>query len=155
MFKNFKLKFVLGILPVIVHYADIKKKNVAGYASGPYVRIKPEYRHDEGLHEHEFMHVKQGYIGLIGCVLLGLLLNQFIDFDYILEAAFGIGAASHPLLYLLVTRYKLFAEVVAYAKQAEFYPTDKTELFGKFIAENYKLDISAEDATKMIRKSMS
>lgn len=150
----FKLKFVFGILPVIVHYTDKVKEGFAGTAQGPYVRIRPKYRHDKGLLEHELMHVKQGYTGLLTSIGIGLLLAQFIDFDYILETFFGIGVASHPLLYLLVTRYKLFAEVMAYAKQIQYCKTDQTDRFAGFIADKYDLDVDKEEVKKMLHKSM-
>lgn len=96
--------------------------NAAGCARGPLIFIRPEYREDKGLLAHEQTHVKQWF-----CTL-GL----------------------HSFLYLLVDRYRLWAEVEAYKVQATHYPDDRRPLFAHFISTNYGLSISEADALKLL-----
>ncbi len=77
--------------PHITVYTDRLPDGVGGCANGPLIRIRPKYREDVGIHEHELEHVRQWWITL------------------------GV----HSLLYLLVRRYRLWAEVQAYRAQME------------------------------------
>ncbi len=70
-------------------YTDDLPDGVGGEARGPVIRIRTKYRQDEGIHAHELEHVRQWWVTL------------------------GI----HSLLYLVVRRYRLWAEVQAYREQ--------------------------------------
>ncbi len=96
----------------------------AGCARGPFIFIRPQYRTDKGLLEHEKVHVGQAVRGL------------FIF---------------HALLYLLSDKYKLNCEVEAYKEQAKHYEDDRTPQFAVFIADDYGLSITAKDALKLLR----
>jgi hypothetical protein len=95
----------------------------AGCARGPVVFIRPEYRDDRGLYEHELTHVKQWFR------TLGL----------------------HSFLYLLSDRYKLACEVEAYREQDKHYAEDRRALFAKFIAQDYDLDITQDEALALLQ----
>lgn len=95
--------------------------NAGACARGPVIFIRPKYRNDVGLYEHELMHVKQW--------------------------VFSLGL--HSFLYLLSKRYRLWSEVQAYQKQLEYSPQD-INLFAKFIAENYGLKITQEEAKELV-----
>ena len=73
-------------------YTDRLPQNSNGCANGPIIRIRPAYKGDEGLKQHEICHVHQWWR------TLGL----------------------HSLLYLVSKRYRLRAEVEAYRKQLEY-----------------------------------
>lgn len=103
-------------------YTDKLPDNVAGRTNGFVIRIKPSYRDDAGLLAHELVHVKQWW------VTLGL----------------------HSLLYLLSDRYKLWAEVQAYKEQAKHYADDRKPQFAGFISSNYGLDVTPEQALKLL-----
>ena len=121
-----KIKTVYKILPVIVIYTDRVPEGSAGCANAMIVRIRPKYKGDEGLLQHELTHVKQAYRLLI---------------------------LFHSLLYLLDDSYRLHAEVEAYRKQLE-YSQDKvtdTARFAGFIAGKYDLGISREAAAMLLR----
>ena len=94
----------------------------AGCARGPAILIRPTYRDDAGLHAHEMEHVWQGMATLF------------------------IG---HALLYLFFKPYRLWAEVKAYRKQLELSPGRK-QLFAGFIANDYGLDITVENAGQLL-----
>jgi hypothetical protein len=97
----------------------------AGATRGPVIFIRPEKRGDEGLYRHELAHVRQSLAGLL---------------------------VVHALLYLLVPRYRLWAEVQAYREQSRYYLEDRIPLFARFIAEKYRLNITAAEAEKLLRK---
>ena len=96
----------------------------AGCAFGPIVLIRPKYKDDKGLVAHELMHVKQWVF------------------------TFGI----HGFLYLLSDVYKLWAEVQAYKKQATYYDDDRLPMFAGFISTRYDLNITPENALKLLRE---
>lgn len=89
------------------------------------IRILGKYRDDEGIYQHELLHVKQFY-----CTL-GL----------------------HCLLYKFVPEYKLWAEVEAYKKQLKYYPDDKSELFAEFISTRYGLKVAKEYALWLLKQN--
>lgn len=61
------------------------------------------------------------------------------------------GCALHPIAYLLLPRYRLWAEARAYRIQLKHYPDDRTRLFAGFIATRYNLKISAEKALEALK----
>ena len=93
----------------------------AGCARGPFIFIRPEFKDDKGLLAHERTHVKQ-WVRTLGL---------------------------HSLLYVLSSKYKLNCEIEAYKKQLEFSPNNK-DLFAYFISVNYGLDITKEEAYKLL-----
>lgn len=89
----------------------------AGCAWGPIVLIRPKYRDDVGLLEHEQVHVRQFW------------------------RTFGL----HGLLYWLLPKYRLAAEAEAYAKQYARRP-DKLALYASFIVKRYGLKVTQGEA---------
>jgi hypothetical protein len=105
-------------------YTDDIPTGFAGIAVAWFVRIRPAYRDDIGLREHEFVHVAQFWR------TCGL---------------YGIG-------YLLFKSFRLKAEVEAYKVQLQ-YCLDKEGSrwkFARFIAEKYRLDIAAPAAYDLL-----
>lgn len=94
---------------------------MAAATRGPVVFIRPEYKDDIGLREHEMTHVKQWF------------------------ASLGL----HSFLYLFCAKYKLWAEVQAYKVQLKYSP-GREALFAGFIANRYGLDISQEEALRLL-----
>ena len=97
-------------------------KGAAGCARGPIIFIRPEYRNDIGLREHEKVHRTQWLL------------------------TFGI----HSILYLISKSYRLESEVEAYRVQLEHSPGNES-LFAKFIAEKYGLDITQAEAMELLK----
>ena len=97
--------------PSLTFYTDWLPYGVGGAANGPVVRIRPLYRHDVGIHKHEYQHVNQFWVvGLAAVFVLGLV-------DVTLALA---GFAAHPLLYKFCRKYRLLCEVSAYKVQMQF-----------------------------------
>ena len=98
--------------PSLTFYTDRLPKGVGGDAHGPIVRIRPIYRGDVGLHEHEQAHVNQWWVvGLVSAALLSHMVNV---------AAMPLAVAVHPALYRFVRQYRLWAEVRAYCIQMQY-----------------------------------
>lgn len=110
---------------MIFYTACFVQPGFAATTRGPLVFIRPEYRQDIGLLEHERVHVRQ-WLRTLGL---------------------------HSLLYAVSKAYRLGSEVEAYREQARHYQDDRRPLFAEFIAYNYGLDITADVALKLLRKS--
>lgn len=107
----------------MVFYTDrFVPSNAAGCARGPIIFIRPQYRDDKGLLAHEERHALQWWRTL----------------------------TLHSWLYLLSKSYRLKAEVECYRIQASFYPDDRRPLFAKFIARSYGLQITEQEALKLL-----
>ena len=112
--------------PGLLFYTEKLPAGCGGCANGPIIRIRPRYRNDKGLHEHEAEHVRQWWR------TLGL----------------------HSLLYLVSRKYRLWAEVAAYRVQLQNPPAKDTgeqigcyvELYSTALADKYGLDITAAAA---------
>ena len=104
-------------------YVDTLPPNVGGEARGFVIRILKKYKDDEGIYQHELIHVKQWLFSL------GL----------------------HSILYRVWDWYKLGAEVAAYREQLKHYPDDRTELFASYISLYYNLNVTKEEAEALLR----
>lgn len=134
----------------LTFYVKSLPPNVGGEARGPVIRILEKYRNDRGIYEHEVEHVQQWFVGaFVGAALIALLWHFYPVFDKSLAV---LGMATHPLLYSLVPRYKLWCEVQAYREQAKHYEDDRRPLFAQFIARNYGLKVTAAEALSMLNK---
>jgi hypothetical protein len=56
--------------PALIIYTDDLPDDVGGRSFGPYVRIRPKYRDDEGILQHELSHVELWWLtfGLNGLI---------------------------------------------------------------------------------------
>lgn len=139
-------------LPSITIYTDNLPTDVGGCANGPVVRIRTRYRDDTGIHAHEAEHVRQWYVGvLIGALAVLAISSMPSEWSGYWPLALSAGCALHPLAYMLLPRYRLWAEARAYRIQASCYPDDRTRLFAGFLASRYGLTVSVDDAEAAIR----
>lgn len=115
---------ILRLWPLsIIFYTDKLPDGVGGRANGPVIRIRPKYKMDAGLHEHELMHVAQWWV------------------------TFGL----HPLMYKFWRRYRRWAEAVAYVNQTWFPSGDggymTTDEAAVLLADaRYDLGMSVQEA---------
>jgi hypothetical protein len=110
------------MIPHLTFITDRLPPGTGGSANGFVIRIRPKYAQDAGIKAHELEHVRQWW------VTLGL----------------------HSLLYLFFKRYRLWSEIRAYRVQLSFEADPqrkayKRELFRKWIAEEYKLNMRPEE----------
>lgn len=107
----------------IVFYTDrLIPERFAGYTFGPVILIRPAYRSDRGLLEHERVHVAQFWRSF------GLM---------------GIG-------YLLSRSYRLLCEVEAYREQLTWYKDDRAATFARFLVDKYDLGITFPQALNLL-----
>ena len=107
---------------------DKIEAGTAGYARAWMIRIRPAYKDDIGLLEHEKTHVLQFW---------------------------KLGAFFHTLRYAISKSYRLKAEVEAYRVQLEYPPANGQDeyrrIYAGFIAKDYNLGISEEEAYRLLR----
>lgn len=94
----------------------------------PFIFIRPKYREDRGLLEHELQHVRQ------------LFKNLFLPF---------------LLLYKFNAKFRLRMELDAYRVQLAHAPSGGDmealrNLFAGWIATNYRLDITHSEAVRLL-----
>lgn len=89
---------------------------------GPFILMRPQYKNDTGLLEHEKVHVRQFWS------TLGL---------------FGIP-------YYFSKKYRLKYELEAYKEQLKYYAIDKRSLFAYYLSTKYNLNITQEEALKLL-----
>lgn len=110
----------------LLFYTTSRPAGHAGSTTGPIVRICKDYKDDIGLLEHEKVHIQWWW--------LTLMLQMFI--------------------YPLCRSYRLWSEVKAYKKQLQYPPANGADeyrhIYAGFIADKYGLDISTEDAYKLL-----
>lgn len=140
--------------PHLVIVTDRVPDGFAGVTNGPLIRIRPTHRNDVGLLMHELEHVRQFWLlGMIGVgVSLGLSWAVLPLLQAVAAAAAGM--ALHPVLYRLVPRYRLWAEVQAYLQQLAQPGQLTIEQAADFIATKYRLDVSPAEALSLIRKEL-
>ena len=110
------------MLHKVIYTNSIIPDKFAGLTLGPIILIRPQYVNDTGLLEHEKVHVRQFWRTL---------------------GFFGIR-------YFLFKKYRLKYELEAYKEQLKYYPTDKRSLFAHYLATKYNLDITQEEALKLL-----
>lgn len=153
-----KLKFVFGFIPVPVFYTDFgfdPKGTVAGEARSVIIRIRPKYINDEGILQHELNHIKQFYLPILLTLPIMFGLWYYLGyFDPVLAFVPAIGMLIHPLMYLLIERYRLWSEVDSYKIQLKYYAdkVEKMKKFAYFISTKYRLHISETDALILLSK---
>ena len=104
-----------------VTYTDDMPEGFAGTAKFWFIKIRPEYKDDIGLFEHEKEHVRQ----------------------------FWMFSIFHCLAYGRLKRYTLWCEVRAYRKQLRYSP-ENLEKYGGFISTKYGLDITKDEASALL-----
>jgi hypothetical protein len=135
--------------PHILHYTDNLPEGVGGTAQGPIIRIRPKYKDDKGLHQHELEHVKQWWIAtIVSAVLLAAGLYHFQEPLWGAVGSIGV----HGALYKLISAYRLWCEVQAHKVQLQYSP-HALKHFAKRIAEKYDLNITAEEAEQRLREA--
>lgn len=96
----------------------------AGAARGPVILIRPSHRDDRGLHAHELVHVALWFATL----------------------------GTNALWYRLSTRYRFWAEALAYRTQLRYAP-GREDVFAYFLAERYGLTITFREALSAITRT--
>lgn len=126
--------FVFGLGNAMT-YPNLLRQEPA--AKGPVIRILEKYRNDRGIYAHEHFHVKQwwGCFSVFAVFAFWLPIYHNPYWYYLLI----LGAGAHAALYLIFDEYRLWSEVQAYKKQAQYYADDRRLLFAHYIHTSYNL----------------
>jgi len=122
-----KWKRIFKIIPISVFYTEKVKGGFAGVSYGPWIKMRPEYKDDNPLLQHELTHCKQWY------------------------RTFGI----HGWLVLFGNKKHIFeSEVEAYAVQASLQPElmilSRVDLYATFISTKYGLNVTKDEAKEAL-----
>ena len=107
----------------VIYTDTVVPSGFAGWTIGPVIFIRPKYKDDRGLLEHEKVHVRQ-----------------------FMSNPFGYCRVLWDKKYLLKT------EVEAYREQLKWYDSDRSEYFAWAIATKYGIDITQEEALKLLKE---
>jgi hypothetical protein len=129
------MRFFTKPLALVFYTNWFVRKWAAGLTIGPIMFIRPRAREDEGLLQHELVHVRQFW------------------------RTFGF----HLIMYPLSKKYRLKSEVEAYCASLKYprpdyidylqhYPDHFIEYFAEVIATKYRLKITKEEAIELLRK---
>lgn len=99
-------------------------KGFDGYTVFCFALVRPEFKDDIGLIEHEKTHV-----------------NQFWRLPFL-----------HGLLYMLSKRYRLKSELEAFRVQSKFCTEDRTAFFAERLSCAYGLSITKQGAIDLLKK---
>ena len=153
------MRFVLarGWLPAIISYSDDLPADMGGFTLTLVAVIRPEYRHDQGLHEHQLEHVVQWYAVLAAMLVLATI--AYLEGQA--GVAVGLALASvgmHGLLHRRFRSFRLSSESRAFARQIQF-----PDRHGRFLSldaaaarlcsPRYDLGLSQPEAVARIRGS--
>lgn len=114
------------------------------------IRVKPEYTEDVGLIEHEKVHVKHWYYGLLFCVPIWVTLF-ILNFPNTAFIVLCLSTTLKGLLYTLVPSIRLWMEVEAYKVQIKHTENPNIEFFAEALATGYDLSISKEKALQKLK----
>ena len=138
----------------LVLYVNSLPAPKAGEAMGPVVRIVKDYVGDEGLLAHELEHVRQFWTLFFFFGVLPFAANWIAGspLGNLGTLLLALGVSAHAALYLLVPRYRLWAELRAYSVQLKHMEPREhyAAKYGTYIAEHYRLNISANEATSRL-----
>jgi len=104
----------------MIFYTDFIPKKFAAITIGPFIFIRPAYKNDVGLHEHERIHVKQFWRTLM----------------------------MFPIIYLLNAKMRYKWELEAYRVQLAHSntPVESAKRFACFLSKKYRLNITHDRA---------
>jgi len=141
-------------------YTENIPNNFGGYTIGPWVRIRPKYKDDVGLHNHEYEHVRQFWVAsFIGIFIMSTLTFGLFLTGNFQEYMYGfpvLGFALPAILYTFFDQYRFQAEIEAYAIQLNTYGTKLIpEWLITSIMTKYKLNVTKEQVISELAKRLS
>lgn len=123
------MRFVYGLVPAPVFYTERLPEPTGGCLHGwlPILLIRPKYSNDEGLHQHQLVHVRQWWFMFALMAWMIVVAVRFIA-PHIIgplphEALFlgvWLSCITHRVVYHFSPAYRVIAEVMAYRAQMRF-----------------------------------
>ena len=133
-----------------LQYTDSMPAAFGGQTRGPVIKIRPKYKGDAGLLEHEKFHVREWWAWscavALAAIAVALALGPMIGLPFLLWAPLA-----HQAVYRWSRRYRLWSEVRAYRIQLRQYgPSTSAEFAVRALADKYDLGISREEARRLL-----
>lgn len=132
----------------IVKITENIKDGFAGEAIGPLIKLRPKYKDDNGLKEHERTHVRQWYFCLTVGLIVSVMLTSSVSPS--LWPLFGLAPFLHQLLYKFVRPYRCWCEVQAYRVQIAVGGYVNNDFAVAALVEKYGLGLSADKAKALL-----
>lgn len=139
----------------MIIYTDKFLKNWQGGRQVWFIAIvRPKYRGDQSIVEHEREHIKQWALTtfLAGwvCAFAAFVLHRHLGASCNdLLPLLVVPPSAHGLLYNLLRKYRLWAEVKAHRVSLAYRP-EQIEKYVQDIAQHYKLRISTDQAKSLL-----
>ena len=147
--------------PCLIKYTDALPENTGGSAKTCYVKIRPRYQDDKGIHGHEIQgHVAEWWaVSIVSSLVLAALAWLAVRYLGLSCGVFIlalIGPAIQPLLYRSCPPYRLWSELRAYRIQLRHPPATSDperyrKLYAGYIANEYGLTVSAGEAERRLK----
>lgn len=132
----------------IVKYTDDLPDGFGGSTVGPAIKIRPKYKGDMGLLEHEKTHVRHWY-ALMGLgLLIAVALMLFVSLA--LWPAIMMTPYIHPLTYKYLRPYRQWCEARAYRKQVAVGGYANSDFAVTALVEKYHLRLSIAEARSLL-----
>ena len=160
-----KWRLVFRVVPVPITYTEKLPEGIGAripwYA--PVVQIRPKYRGDEGLVQHELEHARQwwqcfatmGVLTTLGLVVAISVLGHPMPQQSLIVGVW-LSWLAHPVLHTLSRPYRTIAEINAYRRQIKY--TDRhgealslDAAAARLSGSRYMLRLGYEEARQLLR----
>lgn len=117
--------------------------------------VRPKHRGKQDLVEHEKEHIKQWWLTTLltsaACGFGAFVANKHLGVAWLdMLPLLALPPSAHGLLYLLLKRYRLWAEVQAY-KVSLLYRPDSLDYYAEVLAKEYKLGLTKDQIKAKLR----
>jgi hypothetical protein len=150
-----KMALARGWLPALISYSDDLPAEMGALSLAFIVVIRPKYRDDRGLREHQLEHVVQWYALLAATLFLALL--GYAQGQAGVAAGLALASIGmHGLLYRRVRKFRLLSETQAFTRQMQFPDRHGNYLSladaaTRLASVRYDLGLTRGEAAEMIR----
>ena len=140
----------------MIIYSDKTLKNwQGGRQFWFFAIIRPKYRGDQSIVEHERVHIRQWWMTtLLTAVAVGFgsfVANKHLGVTWEqLAPLVVLPPSTHALLYLTLKKYRLWAEVQAYRVSLAYRP-EQLDHYANVLATKYKLNITTSRARELLK----
>lgn len=141
------------MIPAVTIYTDNLPEGTGGTQRFFVVRIRPKYKNDIKLHDHEYEHVRQWWVVTI---LSAMLISTMLYFynvplsQYLL--ALSASVSLYGLMYTVLRPFRMYCEASAYAKQVKEDKSDLDLMAFRLNLPMYKLNSTQEKCKAEIEK---
>ena len=160
----FKWRRVFRVVPVPIFYTNKLPAGVGARVAwyAPVVQIRPKYRGDESLHQHELEHVRQWWlcfaamsvVTTLGVVVASSVLGHPMP-QQSLIVGIWLSWLGHTVLHRLSRSYRAITEINAYRRQIRYAdsrgePMSIEAAAARLSSSRYMLGFSREEARQLL-----